>query len=300
MIDIPVTPIEQLSADQRAPILRPLLDHLARDRVHIAHEPSACEEWQAWQICRIDGGWCNLLYRATRTLDPAADLAVKFTMRDDRDRAGREYHALCALHQAGLDIAPQPLLLDRQRYPQPVVVQTWLPGESSETPPTTDAGWEGLLGHLILAHSVTPERTDVPLQRAVLDANSALEARETVRWQAARVPPEARPDSLDALLRRFEAVQDPAWPEPPVTLCRCDNNVRNYLRRPGPWASVDWEYSGWGDPAFDVAQWATHASYVDVPAARWAWALEAYCQRAGERGFDDPTLALRLEVYLRT
>jgi hypothetical protein len=180
-----------------------------------------------------------------------------------------------------------------------VVVQTWLPGESSEAAPVAGAEWEGLLDHLILAHSVTPERTRIPLRRAVLDANSALQARETVRWQAARVPPQARPDSLDALLRRFARVQDPTWPEPPVALCRVDNNVRNYLRRPGHWASVDWEYSGWGDPAFDVAQWATHASYVDVPAARWEWALDAYCQRAGERGFDDPALALRLRVYLR-
>jgi thiamine kinase-like enzyme len=62
---------------------------------------------------------------------------------------------------------------------------------------------------------------------------------------------------------------------------------------------VDWEYSGWGDPAFDVAQWATHASMVDVPLARWQWALDAYCRRAGERGFDDPTLALRLRFYLQ-
>ena len=62
---------------------------------------------------------------------------------------------------------------------------------------------------------------------------------------------------------------------------------------------MDWEYSGWGDPAFDVAQWATHASYADVPAARWAWALDAYCRLADERGGGDPTLALRIRAYLQ-
>jgi aminoglycoside phosphotransferase (APT) family kinase protein len=220
-------------------------------------------------------------------------------MRDDRDRAGREYNALRALDEAGLDIAPRALLLDRGRYPQPMVVQTWLPGESNETPPTTDVEWTGLLHHLLLAHSVTPERTDVSLRRAVLDANCAAEAREAVRWQAARVPPEARPPSLEARLRRFESVECPEWPEAPVTLCRVDNNVRNYVRRPGIWASVDWEYSGWGDPAFDVAQWATHASYTEVPAARWQWVLDAYCRQASERGFDDPTLTVRLRFYLQ-
>jgi aminoglycoside phosphotransferase (APT) family kinase protein len=281
--------IEALSTTERERILRPLLDHLA-------HERPACEEWQGWQIRRIDGGWCNLLYRAT---GEAGDLACKFTMRDERDRAGREYNALCALDKAGLDIAPQALLLDRDRYSQPVVVQTWLSGKSSGMPPTTDAGWEGLLRHLVLVHSATPERTGVRLQRAVLDANNAAEARETVRWQVSHMPPEARPASLHSLLRRFEAIECPEWPRAPVALCRCDNNIRNYLRRPGTWASVDWEYSGWGDPAFDVAQWATHASYTDVPAERWEWALDAYYRLADERGASDPTLALRVRVYLQ-
>ena len=64
--------------------------------------------------------------------------------------------------------------------------------------------------------------------------------------------------------------------------------LRNFIRRPGCWASVDWEYGGWGDPAFDAAQWATHASYVEVPPSHWAWALDTpfpYWKRwAGEEG----------------
>jgi hypothetical protein len=85
----------------------------------------ACE-WQGWTINCIDGGANNLLYRAT---NPHSDLAVKFTVRDERDRAGREYGALLALQQAGLWIAPQPVWLERERYAQPVVVQTWLNGD---------------------------------------------------------------------------------------------------------------------------------------------------------------------------
>jgi aminoglycoside phosphotransferase (APT) family kinase protein len=207
---------------------------------------------------------------------------------------------LQALDEAGLDLAPRPILLDQDSYSQPVVVQTWLQGKVSDALPTEDEEWQGLLEHLVRVHSVTPERIGVRLQRAVLDANSAAEARDTVRWQMSCIPPAARPASLQKLLGHFEAVESPAWPEPPVTLCRVDNNVRNYVRRPGAWASVDWEYSGWGDPAFDVAQWATHASYTDVPLSRWTDVLDAYCRRSDSQAWiDDPTLALRIRVYVQ-
>ncbi len=52
----------------------------------------------------------NLIYRASSA---EGDFAVKFTVRDDRDRAGREYAALRALHQAGLELAPQAVWLEQ-------------------------------------------------------------------------------------------------------------------------------------------------------------------------------------------
>jgi thiamine kinase-like enzyme len=81
-----------------------------------------------------------------------------------------------------------------------------------------------------------------------------------------------------------------------VTLCRLDNNLDNYIRRPGSWpgtwASVDWEYSGWGDPAFDVANLVTHVALKDVPAARWDWFVDRYCASV-----EDKTAPLRIGVY---
>lgn len=65
---------------------------------------------------RVDGGGNNLLYHASGS---AGDFAVKFTVPDDRDRAGREYAALRALGEAGLRVAPEAVLLDRDSYDLP-------------------------------------------------------------------------------------------------------------------------------------------------------------------------------------
>jgi len=89
--------------------------------------------WGRWRFARIEGGGNNVLYRAT---DDRADLAVKFTARDARDRAGREYATLAALQHMGTPIAPAPILLERERFAHLVVVQTWLDGQVTIPPPT--------------------------------------------------------------------------------------------------------------------------------------------------------------------
>jgi aminoglycoside phosphotransferase (APT) family kinase protein len=263
--------------------LRSLLDHLAGGT---RREDG---RWREWQITPIAGGRNNLLYRAT---SPDADLAIKFTVRDERDRAGREYGALAALRAAGLAIAPEPILLDRSGYGQPVVVQSWLEGEVTAAPPATDDEWQRLAQHLAGVHTVTPGRVQQELPWTTINANTAEEGRRRVREQADRIPAEAQPAALRALLARFEASRFPEWPPAPVTLCRLDNNITNYIRRRGPWASVDWEYSGWGDPAFDVANLLTHVTVQEAAASRRTSFAGCYCSLAA-----DESAAVRIRVY---
>ena len=273
----------RLPAQERQRLVRPLLDWLAHAGQHVD-----CQ-WGGWRITPVGGGWSNLLYRVTNS---AHDLAIKFTLRDARDRAGREYAALCVLQEAGLAVAPEPILLDRTSYAQPVVVQTWLDGKVSATPPTSDADWRKLVQHFALIHSVTPDNTATRLPEAVLNANTVLEGRRIVQQQVARIPRGARPRSLRRLVRQFERSEFPDWSRAPVALCRVDNNTLNIIRRPGRWASVDWENAGWGDPAFDVVDWMTHAAYIGVSPERWDWVVDEY------RGLvDDPTASHRIQVY---
>lgn len=264
-------------------MIRPLLETLA------GGSWSGEGWWQDWRITRITGGRNNLLYRAS---GPECDLAIKFTVRDERDRAGREYGSLTALRQAGLSIAPEPILLDRTQYDQPVVVQSWLDGVVRDTPPATDDEWEKLAQHLASVHTVRPDKTRNPLPWTTIHASTAEEAKQRVREQVTRIPKQAQPASLQALLRRFEVRQFPRWTSAPVALCRLDNNVTNYIRRPGPWASVDWEYSGWGDPAFDVANLMTHVAYVDAPVWQSKRVQDTYCGLV-----EDETASLRIQTY---
>jgi aminoglycoside phosphotransferase (APT) family kinase protein len=265
--------------------LHPLLDHLAQGRPREEHT------WQDWRITPIAGGRNNLLYRATGSF---GDLAVKFTLRDARDRAGREYGALLALQAAGLDLAPAPVLLDRKRYPLPVVVQTWLAGEVSAVTPATDAEWHSLIEHFVRIHTVARRGATVRLPATVLDVCSAADGLRAVRGQLARLPRTAQPAALQALVRKLEATRFPRWSRPAVALCRGDSNISNFVRRPGGWASVDWEYAGWGDPAFDVADLSAHAAYADVPRERWDWVFDQYCAMAGS-----PAAIERIRVYGR-
>jgi aminoglycoside phosphotransferase (APT) family kinase protein len=237
--------------------------------------------WEEWQVRPVTGGANNRLYHVQT---PGGDLAIKFTLRDRRARAAREYAAQRALQEVGLAVAPRPILLDLTRFPLPVVVQEWLPGPVSAQLPAGDEGWEALLDHFSAIHSVTPGKTTVPLRKAVINFVSAGQGVRTVQRMASQLPPSARPCDLRDLVQRLGAARFPRWQPPALALCRTDPAPLNFIRRPGGWASVDWENSGWGDPAFEISDLLAHPAYLDVPPERQEWLISTYCQRSGDPG----------------
>jgi aminoglycoside phosphotransferase (APT) family kinase protein len=265
--------------------LYPLLQHLDATR------PAAPSIWRAWRIEPVGGGRNNLLYRAHGEL---GDFAVKFTIRDDRDRAGSEYWALLVLQHAGLDLAPRPVLLEQTRYRQPVVVQTWVDGEIVGVAPTSESDWRALVQHYAAVHHVTPANTDAELGPAVLTMDSATAGRGRIAKETAHVPPSDWPEELRRLIDSLDRATFPDWPAPPVTLCRGDSNPQNFLRRPTGLASVDWEYSGWGDPAFELAELRCHPAYLAVSAPSIDDLVTMYAPLDG-----DPTFTIRAHTYYR-
>ena len=193
--------------------------------------------------------------------------------------------------RAGSRLAPKPLLLERDRYTRPVVVQEWLDGTVRSAPPENDKDWERLVQHYAELHRLTPEKTKHPLSKALFNATSVETAKQLVTQQLSRLPSAAYPEGLHELIKRFTVWEKPSWPEPRVALCRVDANIANFVQSADYWRSVDWENSGWGDPAFELADLMSHPAYAKVPDARWAQVAERYTQLTR----DD--VAERLEVY---
>jgi aminoglycoside phosphotransferase (APT) family kinase protein len=265
------------------PPLTPLLDALV---AHLDAPPASIE---SWQVQRILGGQNNVLFRATSDDD---SIAVKFTRRDARDRAGREFAALQLLEQVDSSLAPVPLLLDRDSYALPVVVQSWLTGGTSATVPTS-AEWGLLIDHLRAIHRIKLEQATAPIPPAVLTMTSADDGVQRVLGGWHGQPAGTFTPEVDALVERVRGRNWPTWPQPELTLCRVDPNILNFVRLPTRWASVDWENSGWGDPAFEVADLLAHPAYTTVPAGMWKELIVAY-----SLGNDDQTLMLRIRTYL--
>jgi thiamine kinase-like enzyme len=50
---------------------------------------------------------------------------------------------------------------------------------------------------------------------------------------------------------------------------------------------VDWEYSGWGDPALDLAELRWHTAYVGLSGAQHTWLRNNYRRPEGDAGFEE-------------
>ena len=262
-------------------------------------------------VHRVMGGFNNALYRLEAD---GQRYAVKLCVVDECRRAAREYAALRLLHEAGLDIAPQPLWLDNSCtiVPFPAVAYRWLPGEHLSPSPTAQQ-LTSLLDSFQRLHALQPgDFEDYNLPDAwshLFDFQVYLaELRDLLAkygtWLAA-TSPDGR-DLRDRLVQLVDgcvevvttAAVNPGRESVPLRLCRADYNLANTVwGGDGRLRWVDWEYSGWGDPALDLAALRWHGSLAELSQAQHAWLRDSYCWPAGDHAFEE-----RLAVwdYLRS
>jgi thiamine kinase-like enzyme len=268
--------------------------------VAAAHEAGS----DAWAtdhatVRRVRGGANNALYQVQAG---GRRYACKLCVADERRRARREYGSLCMLHAAGLDIAPTPVWLDESCsiLPFPTVVYEWLPGtplSGSPTAPQLAALLDTIqrlhdlrrddFAHHDLPHAIFHWFDFAPYLRELRDFLARYGS-----WLGTTVP-DGR-DLLKRLVRLVDtcteavaaAAVDPSRDRFSLRLCRVDPNLVNTVwGTDGRLRWVDWEYSGWGDPALDMADLRWHAALADLGQAQHAWLRDRYRQPSDDPGF---------------
>ncbi|MFD3162469.1 phosphotransferase [Herpetosiphon sp. NSE202] len=263
--------------------LSELLEYLATESL------IAPTQWRGWQLTPIAGGANNRVYRAQ---SGDSDYAIKWTIRDERRRAWREYQALQALAKADRVLAPQAVWLDEASFAQPVVVQTWLDYPALTNVPQAAAQWQGLVEHYWALRQISQATSKLELPLATLNMHSVAVGKHLIAEHCAKLPAAQLPAELEALLVWLETWAAPEFSSVPLSLCRVDSNWRNFLQTPTGFVSVDWENAGWGDPAFEIVDLMTHPAYATVTLQQWQAFVTAYC-----RFGDDPSASQRIEIY---
>ena len=272
-------------------------------RIVGAAHASGAEIWTEGEVTarRVGGGGNNALYHVK--LD-GQQYACKLCVDDGRCRAAREHGALSLLEAAGIDIAPQPLLLDESCavLPFPTVVYRWLSGEALG-PLITLEQLAALLSSIQQAHTL---RQDDHEQAGLSDAwfhwfdmNPYLDELDELLVQYGGWLVHHEPDGADlrermvCLVDRCKRALSSSTAEVgrgrfPLRLCRVDPNLSNAIwSREGTLRWVDWEYSGWGDPALDLADLRWHVALEGVSEAQHARLRNDYLRPAGDPGFEE-------------
>jgi Ser/Thr protein kinase RdoA (MazF antagonist) len=259
---------------------------------------------------RVAGGFNNAVYAVE--VD-GERYACKLCVADERRRAWREYAALRLLHAQKLDIAPRPcpcragqgsLWLDESctTVPFPVVIYRWVSG----TPVGSQPSVQQLTALLETFHHMHSLRRDDFEDAGILDAwfhwfdlaPYLVELEGFLArygsWLAANDPEgQGLRDRLARLVDTcVEALTrsdvELGREEIPLLLCRVDPNLANAIwGEEGRLRWVDWEFSGWGDPALDLAELRWHAALAALDETDHAWLRENYQRPADDLGFGE-------------
>lgn len=252
-------------------------------------------------VQRVTGGANNALYRVEAD---GERYACKLCVADERQRARREYGALRLLHASGLDLAPEPLWLDESRavVPYPAVAYRWLRGKPLGPNPTAQQ-LAALIESTQRLHGIGPgDVADFELSDAWFHWFDFAPYLDELHGFLAEYGPwliDADPQGREVCGRLARLVQDcavlvsgsdanPSRDSVPLRLCRVDPNLANALWcDDGRLRWVDWDYSGWGDPALDLADLRWHAALDGLSSSEHAWVRASYRRPTGDAGFEE-------------
>jgi hypothetical protein len=234
---------------------------------------------------------------------------------DERQRAVREFGALSVIQSAGVDIAPQPVLLDESKtiLPYPIVIYQWAKGTPLRNP-ITHKQLASFLSSYHLLHNIQPDTESHFMDPQISNLPTAWfhwfnfytyleEISELFKlytpWLADDLPNGTKLKRRLAHLINVlsQVITDtrvyPSKENVPLRLVRVDPNTANAIwETDGIVRWVDWEYSGWGDPALDIAELRWHEALQPLGDIALQWLRTNY-----KPSFDDPEFNKRLCVW---
>lgn len=104
-------------------------------------------------------------------------------------------------------------------------------------------------------------------------------AGERLYWRLTRL--------VEACKQYFQNIElDPGRESVRVSLCHVDQNLANAIcGSDGRVRWVDGEFSGWGDPALDLAEIRWHAAFEDIDDTQHPWLRSNYQRSEKDRNF---------------
>lgn len=248
-------------------LARPPAAVLEAVRAH-RRQPSARTEatLQRLAIRPLVGGMNNAVYAVVA---PAGPYCLKLYKTDDIARAAREWRALSLLASRGLTVAPRPIwcALDARA---PVVAMELLDGTPLSARDVGALELAALADTLQQIHALVPTVVDYPY--TIVGAPPYR--IERIHNLAEQVPAHGAtplPATMLPLLRAWLASGDPETlrlPAPPI-FARGDPNLANCLWDGARVRCVDFEYAGWGDLAFELADLVEGLWARRVPEREW-------------------------------
>jgi thiamine kinase-like enzyme len=255
---------------------------------------------KGYQFERATEGYNGAVYCATD--EQGQKLALKIARKSARQRAWREFTSTRLLHDLGIaDVSPkaQSLHLDIPELQGELVISNWLEGENHVNPPAANEQdeWLAILQSLARIHSIKPHMTPVQHFRAASPAQHPIENYDLIHQRFNELPAgqlgQFSHAEIARVIRQIEATIPAYWGEAPnLSLIHSDCHSANMLWHEGQVYFVDWENSGWADPALDIANMACNWRFMALPDTHQDWLRASYAEM-----LQDSSLPRRAEVY---
>lgn len=217
----------------------------------------------------LAGGINNPLYRLRHD---GRDLCLKLPLVDHRHRAHREWQTLTLLTRRGHPRTPHPVWRS-PRQDRPAIAMTFVAGAPLAGTCLQPRQLDALAAALADLYSITPADVAEPVAQVATPAPAML---QRVRDDCATPSsgPSAGPGRLQLLefWRRWSSGPDPqTLLRTPTTqvLGRGDPSLANILWDGAELTLLDFEYSGWTDPAYELADLLEHPESRATPDLTW-------------------------------